>query len=102
MGHDGSITICAGGRPSGYHSHARTQGDGQAAQADPVLRAKGEPLLAVGIGASAGGIEALNEEHVTERFTGIGPVEFLAKPYEAADLLARVDAAGATNHADAG
>jgi two-component system CheB/CheR fusion protein len=47
-------------------------------------------------------LSGYNEEHVAERFAGIGPVEFLAKPYDAADLVARVDAVIAAHHADAG
>ncbi len=47
-------------------------------------------------------LSGYNEEHVAERFAGIGPVEFLAKPYERADLTAKVGAAIATHHADAG
>ncbi|MGD8454257.1 MAG: response regulator [Phycisphaerae bacterium] len=47
-------------------------------------------------------LSGYNEEHVMERFAGIGPVEFLAKPYKDADLIAKVGAAVAAYHADAG
>jgi two-component system cell cycle sensor histidine kinase/response regulator CckA len=47
-------------------------------------------------------VSGYSEEHVAERFAGIGPVEFLAKPYKAADLIAKVGAAIAAHHADAG
>jgi two-component system CheB/CheR fusion protein len=54
------------------------------------------PALAVVV------LSGYDEEHVTERFAGIGPVEFLAKPYQAADLIAKVGAAIAAHRADAG
>ena len=47
-------------------------------------------------------VSGYSEEHVAERFAGIGPVEFLAKPYKAADLVAKLGAAVAAYHADAG
>jgi CheY-like chemotaxis protein len=47
-------------------------------------------------------LSGYNEEHVTERFAGIGPVEFLAKPYQDADLSAKVGAAIAAHRANAG
>ena len=47
-------------------------------------------------------LSGYNEEYVMERFAGIGPVECLAKPYQGADLIARVGAAIASHHADAG
>jgi FixJ family two-component response regulator len=47
-------------------------------------------------------LSGYSEEHVAERFAGIGPVEFLAKPHKAADLIAKVGAVIAEHHADAG
>jgi CheY-like chemotaxis protein len=47
-------------------------------------------------------VSGYNVEHVAERFAGIGPVEFLAKPYQPADLIAKLGAAIAAHHADAG
>ena len=46
-------------------------------------------------------LSGYSEEHVAECFTEIGPVGFLAKPYTAADLVAKVGAAIATYRADA-
>ncbi len=47
-------------------------------------------------------VSGYSEEHVAERFAGIGPVEFLAKPYKPADLIAKVGAAIAAHQANAG
>jgi two-component system CheB/CheR fusion protein len=47
-------------------------------------------------------LSGYSEEHVAERFAGIGPVEFLAKPHKAADLIAKVGGVIAEHHADAG
>jgi two-component system cell cycle sensor histidine kinase/response regulator CckA len=47
-------------------------------------------------------VSGYSEEHVAERFAGIGPVEFLAKPYKAADLIAKVGATIAAYHAGSG
>jgi len=47
-------------------------------------------------------LSGYNKEHVTERFAGIGPVEFLSKPFKDGDLIAKVGAAIAEHHADAG
>jgi CheY-like chemotaxis protein len=46
-------------------------------------------------------ISGYNEEYVTARFAGIGPVEFLGKPFEAKALTAKVGAVIAAHHADA-
>jgi two-component system cell cycle sensor histidine kinase/response regulator CckA len=47
-------------------------------------------------------VSGYSEEHAAERFAGIGPVEFLAKPCKAADLIAKLGAAVAAYHGDAG
>jgi two-component system cell cycle sensor histidine kinase/response regulator CckA len=53
-------------------------------------------------GVSVVVVSGYTEEQATERFAGIGPVDFLEKPYKAADLLAKVGAAIAAHHANAG
>ena len=47
-------------------------------------------------------LSGYSEEHVADRFAGIGTVEFMAKPLNAADLIARVGAVIAEHHTDAG
>jgi CheY-like chemotaxis protein len=47
-------------------------------------------------------VSGYSEEHVAERFAGIGPAVFLGKPYKTANLIAKVGAAIAAYRADAG
>ena len=46
-------------------------------------------------------LSGYSKEHVAERFAGIGPVAFLAKPHKADDLIAMVGAAIASRNSDA-
>jgi chemotaxis methyl-accepting protein methylase/chemotaxis response regulator CheB/signal transduction histidine kinase len=59
-------------------------------------------LLEIRSGVPVVVVSGYSEEHVAERFAGIGSVEFLAKPYKAADLIAKVGATIAAYHAGSG
>ena len=47
-------------------------------------------------------VSGFTEEHIAERFVGIGAVEFLEKPYKTENLIAIVGTVIAAHQADAG